>query len=304
MAHDHSHHHHHHHEITDASSGKNILFAFWVNSAFVIIELVGGLYTNSLAILSDALHDFGDSLSLGLSYYFHKKSTKRADDVFPYGYRRFSLLGAFINGLILIVSSAFIIQESVRRLWTPEQPDAQGMIILAIVGIVANGVAMLRLQKGHTLNERAVSLHFLEDVLGWVAVLIGSVVMMFADVPVLDPILSLIISGVVLYHVFKTLKATFRIMLQATPENIDQSEIRKKLLSIEGIKGIHDVRNWSLDGLYNVMTLHVVVGDNRTASELEKIKHEVRHCLQHLNLQHITIEIELDSSACDARDKN
>ena len=302
MAHDHSHHHHHHHEILDDDSGKNIVFAFWTNTAFVIIELVGGLYTNSVAILSDALHDLGDSLSLGLSYYFHKKSRQRPDELFHYGYRRFSLLGAFINGLILIVSSAFIVQESVRRLWTPEQPDTRGMLILAVVGIVANGIAMLRLQKGKSLNERAVSLHFLEDVLGWVAVLIGSVVMMFTHLPVLDPILSLIISAVVLYHVFKTLRATFKILLQATPENIDQQEIRKKLLSIQGIIGIHDVRNWTLDGMYNIMTLHVVVGDNQTAADFENIKSEVRHCLQHLNLQHITIEIERNSTRCDERE--
>jgi cobalt-zinc-cadmium efflux system protein len=301
MGHDHTH-HSHHHEITE-SDGKNIVFAFWINTAFVVIELVGGFFTNSVAILSDALHDLGDSLSLGLTYYFHKKSKKNRDEAYQYGYRRFSLLGAFINGTILIVSSAFIIQESVRRLLQPEQPDAKGMAVLAVIGIAANGIAMLRLRRGNTLNEKAVSLHFLEDVLGWVAVLIGSIVMMFAVVPILDPILSLIISAIVLYHVYQTLKATFRILLQASPETIDQSEIRKKVLLINGIKDIHDVRSWTMDGLYNIITLHVVVADNKTAEELEGIKAEVRHCLQHLNIQHITIEVELDSSACEVKDQ-
>jgi cobalt-zinc-cadmium efflux system protein len=302
MAHGHSHHDHHQHEVTDLD-GKNIVFAFWINTAFVVIELAGGFFTNSVAILSDALHDLGDSLSLGLTYYFHKKSKKNRDASFPYGYRRFSLLGAFINGTILIVSSAFIIQESITRLWQPEQPDAKGMAVLAVIGIVANGIAMLRLRKGNSLNEKAVSLHFLEDVLGWIAVLIGSIVMIFATVPVLDPVLSLIISAIVLYHVYQTLKATFRIFLQASPETVDQDKIRESLLSISSIKNIHDVRSWSLDGRYNIITLHVVVADNKTARELEAIKAEVRHRLQHLNIQHITIEVELDSSACDARNQ-
>jgi cobalt-zinc-cadmium efflux system protein len=302
MAHGHSHHDHHHHEINE-SGGENIVFAFWINSAFVVIELVGGFLTNSVAILSDALHDLGDSLSLGLTYYFHKKSKKIRDESFHYGYRRFSLLGAFINGTILILSSAFVIQESVRRLWNPEQPDAKGMALLAIIGILANGIAMFRLRRGTSLNEKAVSLHFLEDVLGWVAVLIGSIVMLFANVPVLDPILSLVISAIVLYHVYQTLRATFRIFLQASPETIDQAKIRESLLSISSIKDIHDVRSWSLDGRYNIITLHVVVADTKSAKELEAIKAEVRHCLQHLNIQHITIEVELDSSTCEAKDE-
>jgi cobalt-zinc-cadmium efflux system protein len=302
MAHGHSHHDHHQHGLNESDS-KNIVFAFWINSAFVLIELLGGFLTNSVAILSDALHDLGDSLSLGLTYYFHKKSKKNRDDSFHYGYRRFSLLGAFINGTILILSSAFVIQESVRRLWNPEQPDAKGMALLAIIGILANGVAMLRLRRGASLNEKAVSLHFLEDVLGWIAVLIGSIVMIFASVPVLDPILSLMISAIVLYHVYQTLRATFRIFLQASPETIDQAKIRQSLLSISSIKDIHDVRSWSLDGRYNIITLHVVVADTKTVKELEAIKEEVRHRLQHLNIQHITIEVELDSSACEAKNQ-
>lgn len=297
MGHDHHHHHHAHHD----SSGGNIVFAFWLNTIFAVVEIAGGFYTNSVAILSDAVHDLGDSLSLGLAYYFQKKSEKKGDVKFSYGYKRFSLLGAFINSVVLTVSSVFIINESVGRLFLPEQPDTRGMLILAILGIVVNGVAMLRLQKGTSINEKVVSLHFLEDVLGWCAVLIGSIVMMFADVPVLDPVLSIMISAFILWNVYKNLKATFRILLQGSADNISEAEIKKKVLTIPGVKDIHDTHSWTLDGRYNIMTLHVVVDEKFSLEQMQSTKAEVRHCLQHFNLQHITIEMELENQECEMK---
>lgn len=163
MAHDHA---HHHLDLEAAGSSRNIAVAFWINTVFALIEIVGGFYTNSMAILSDAVHDLGDSLSLGFAYYFQKKSLQKRDETYTYGYRRFSLLGAFINSAILIVGSAFIIQESLSRFYDPQQPDARGMLVLAILGIAVNGYAMLRLRRGGSINERVVGLHFVEDVLG------------------------------------------------------------------------------------------------------------------------------------------
>jgi cobalt-zinc-cadmium efflux system protein len=298
MAHDH--HHHHDHTGEDLASG-NIVFAFWVNTIFALIEIVGGFYTNSVAILSDAVHDLGDSLSLGLAYYFQKKSQRQRDVKFNYGYKRFSLLGAFINSVVLTVSSIFIVSESIQRLSNPQQPDARGMLILAIIGIAANVIAMLRLQKGKSINERVVSLHFLEDILGWCAVLIGSIVMMFTNLPILDPILSILISAFILWNVYKNLKATFRILMQGSPENFSEKEIRSKVLTIPGVKDIHDTHSWTLDGRYNIMTLHVVVDQKFSLSQIQKTKEEVRHCLQHFNLQHITIEMELENQECEMK---
>ena len=297
MAHDH---HHHHHTEEELARG-NIVFAFWINTAFALVEIVGGFYTNSVAILSDAVHDLGDSLSLGLAYYFQKKSLQKSDVRYTYGYKRFSLLGAFINSLVLTVSSIFIISESVRRLFDPQQPDSTGMMILALIGILANALAMLRLRKGKSINEKVVSLHFLEDVLGWCAVLAGSIVMMFADVPVLDPILSIGISLFILWNVYKNLKATFRILFQGSPEHINEAELNKKLATIPGVRGIHDTHAWSLDGRYNIMTLHVVVNEKFSLAEIQTTKEAVRHSLQHLNFQHITIEVELENEECAMR---
>lgn len=295
MAHDHA---HHHHGFDEEEKPKSIITAFWLNTAFAIFEIAGGFYTNSVAILSDAVHDFGDSISLGLAYYFHKKSRRKGDQKFDYGYQRFSLLGAFVNSLILIVSSAFIIRESILRLFEPEAPDARGMLIFAIVGISVNGYALLRLKKGGSINERVVALHFLEDVLGWVAVLIGSAVMMFADVPVLDPALSLLIAGYILLNVYKNLKATFWILLQARPESLKEEQIRKKVLAIPGVKDLHDLHFWTMDGRYNVMTLHVVVEESQSVEQREHIKRKVKHELEHLQVRHSTVEIESENSHC------
>lgn len=297
MAHNHSHSHHHHHVDSDGKTG-NIVIAFWLNTFFALFEIAGGFYTNSVAILSDAVHDLGDSLSLGFAYYFQKKSQQKGDAVYTYGYRRFSLLGAFINSLILIISSVFIIRESIGRIFQPEPPDAAGMVVLAIIGVAVNGYALLRLRRGNSINERVVALHFVEDVLGWLAVLIGSIVMLFADVPVLDPILSLLIAGYILFNVFRNLRATFVILLQRRPDNVSEINIRKKILSIPGVKDLHDLHFWTMDGVYNVMTLHVVVDGNQTVDQREQIKRTVKHELEHLNVQHSTVEIESEGQNC------
>lgn len=294
MAHGHHHHHHHH----EHQSSRNIAVAFFLNTGFALLEIVGGLYTNSMAILSDAVHDLGDSLSLGFAWYFERKSRKERDEHCTYGYRRFSLLGAFINAVILLVSSIFIIRESVMRLFVPEQPDAKGMAVLALFGVAVNGYALFRLRKGSSINERVVALHFIEDVLGWVAVLIGSIVMMFANVPVLDPILSLLIAGYILYNVFRNMRETFNILMQRKPDRIDESEIRKMILAVPGVKDLHDVRFWTMDGQYNVMTLHVVVEETQTVEQREQIKKEVKHQLQHLDISHTTVEIESEDHPC------
>lgn len=296
MAHDHGHHHHHH--TGENEKPKNIIIAFWLNTVFALLEIAGGLYTNSVAILSDAVHDLGDSLSLGLAYYFHKKSRQEKDDLFNYGYRRFSLLGAFINSLILIISSVFIIRESVSRMFAPEQPDATGMVVLALIGIAVNGIAFLRLKRGGSINEKVVALHFVEDILGWVAVLIGSVVMIFVYVPILDPILSVLIAAYILFNVYKNLQTTFRILLQRRPDTVDENTIRKNVLSIPGVRDLHDLHFWTMDGQYNVMTLHVVVADDQSIEQREYIKEQVKHSLQHLEIQHTTVEIESENARC------
>jgi cobalt-zinc-cadmium efflux system protein len=299
-SHDHSHHHHHHGHHHGAT--KNLKVAFFLNIGFAILEIIGGLLTNSMAILSDALHDLGDSLSLGLAWYLEKVSSRDTDRAYSYGYARFSVLGAFINSVILIVGCIFILQNAIPRLLHPEPSDAKGMIVFALIGIAVNGAAVLRLRKGSTLNERVVAIHLLEDVLGWVAILIGSVVMLFAHVPILDPILSVAIMGWVLFNVFRNLGKTLRIFLQGTPKQLEKAAIETEIAALEGVEGIHDLHVWTLDGQYNVATLHVVVKIPMTLEETEAVKRRVRHALQHLGIEHATIEIEAEGIECELGD--
>lgn len=235
----HGHHHalgHHHHSATG-----NIKVAFWLNISFALFELVGGFFTSSIAILSDALHDFGDALSLGVAWYLQKLSERGRDARFSYGYKRFSLLGALFISVVLIVGSIFVLTAAAKRLIEPGEPKAGWMLVIAIVGLVVNGVAALRVSKGHSFNERAVMLHLLEDVLGWAAVLIVSVVMVFVHLPILDPILSIAISCWVLFNVVRTLIGTFKVFLQGVPTDIDLPALEQAIAEVPEVLSTHDV---------------------------------------------------------------
>nr|BFF40872.1 cation diffusion facilitator family transporter [Tenacibaculum mesophilum] len=232
---------------------------------------------------------------------FSKKSTKKATKKYSYGYKRFSLLGAIINSIVLVIGSVFIIKEAIPRVINPENADAKGMMWLAVLGIIVNGAAVLKLKKGTSINERVVSLHLLEDVLGWGVVLIASIVMQFWDVPVLDPVLSIAIAGFVLYNVYKNIKESLRVILQGTPENISVEEIQQRIVSMKDVEGIHDCHLWTMDGEYNVFTAHLVLKDKEVSWEKgHKIKQEIKQVLHDdFHLEHITLELEFTSQECD-----
>lgn len=288
-----------HHHDQHQHSLKNISVAFFLNLAFTIIELIGGLLTNSLAILSDALHDLGDSLSLGMSWWFEKVSSKKRTKIYSYGYRRFSLLAALINSIILLVGSTIILSTAIPKIFDPGNPDAQGMLLIAILGVVFNGLAVLRLKQGHSLNEKVVRLHLLEDVLGWIAVLIVSIIMNFYYLPVLDPVLSVGISAFIVYNAVKSLLNSLKIMLQAVPEEVELSHIEKLLRDIEGVKSVHDTHIWTLDGRYNILTIHLVIDKNLDTQEMICIKNKARQIAKENQIQHATLEIGLEGEECE-----
>jgi|TARA_B100000780_G_scaffold277009_1_gene246777 cobalt-zinc-cadmium efflux system protein len=292
----------HNHNHSHNYSEGNVKVAFFLNLAFTIIEIIGGLYTNSLAILSDALHDLGDSLSLGLSWYFQKLSKKGRTKTFSYGYKRFSLLGAIINSIVLVAGSIFILTKAIPELFNPGETNVEGMLYLSILGIVVNGAAVFKLRKGESLNEKVVSLHLLEDVLGWVAVLIGSVIMMYTDAPFIDPLLSVLISLFVLYNVYKNLKKSLLVILQGIPEEISIDDIRQKLKNISKVTDIHDCHAWSMDGQYNILTLHLRLDKDYKLSEQAKLKEQVRTQLKDESINHITIEFEAQGENCELED--
>ena len=279
--------------MSKENSTKNIRTAFFLNLAFAFVELIGGIITNSVAILSDAVHDFGDSISLAIAWALQKKSNKAKDDKYSYGYKRFSLLSSVILSGILLVGSILILVEAIGRLFNPQEVNAQGMLWLSILGIIVNGLAALSVKRGKTLNERAVFLHIMEDVLGWIGVLVISIVMIFVNLPILDPILSISITIWVLYNVYKNLKATFNILLQAFPKNVDVKKLTKEIEAIDNVISIHDLHIWTQDGNSHVMTLHIVAEKN-----YETIKNKVREIANTFNIDHVTIELEGEDSAC------
>lgn len=288
------HHDHHSHN----QSGKNLSIAFFLNLGFTILEFFGGLYVNSIAIISDAVHDLGDSLSLGTAWYLDKKSKQASDKKFSFGYTRFSLLGALINSVVLIVGSVYVIYEAIGRIGHPEHSDAQGMLILAVIGILVNGYAAWKMSSGKTLNEKVVSWHLLEDLLGWVAVLIVAVVLQFKDILYLDPVLSLLITCFILWGVFRRLKETVVIFLQAVPGDIDLQEIEKRMLSIEHVQSLHHTHIWSLDGDRHVFTTHIKLERLDNFDQLLTVKEEVKSILDEYSFEHYTIETELDKESC------
>lgn len=281
---------------------NNIRFAFFLNFFFTFLEFVGGYLTNSLAIASDALHDLGDSFALGMAWYLEKTAQKPSSKQFSYGYKRFSLLGALINCLILIGGSVFISWQAIVRLLHPEPSNASGMLVFAILGIVVNAWGAWKLHDHHTHNESIVHWHLIEDLLGWCAVLIASAIMHFYPSNYIDPVLSLGITLFILFGALKKLSKTFRLFLQGTPGNIDLNGFISACLNHANIIALHDYHLWSLDGNEMILTTHIVVKDGLSQGELVNIKTHVKNAAQVLGISHCTLEIELESETCEIKD--
>lgn len=294
-AHNHAHHDHSH-------GIGNIRLAFFLNLGFTVFEIVGGFYTNSMAILSDAIHDLGDSFSLGLAWYLEGKATSVREDRYTYGRRRYSLLGTLINTVVLIIGSLFILSEAVPRLLNPEHSNATGMIAFAIVGVLVNGAAVLRLRRDSSFNARVVGWHLLEDVLGWIAVLVVAIVMYFRDIHILDPILSILITLYVLANVLKNLKATLSLFLQAVPEGMNLEPFEDDVRELDGVQTTHHTHVWSLDGEHQVLTMHVVVSPSAAKEDVVRIKTQVREMSQRFHPAHLTIEIDYADEDCSMND--
>ena len=309
--HDHAEHRHHHHESHSHghhshqglhshhySESSNIALAFWLNFCFAIIEIVGGILTNSVAIIADAIHDLGDSLAIAFAWIASKVATKQPTERYSYGFRRWSLLSALISGLILLSGSAWVMYEAIPRLWQPQLPHTGGMFALAILGISINGLAVLRLRKGHTQNEKILSWHLLEDVLGWVAVLIGAVVMYFTGWAWLDPALCIGFSLFILFNVLKNLRQTLSLFLQVSPDPALQHAIVQQLTELDFVNALHHVHLWSLDGEQHVLTMHVEITTPADFSQQLLFKNRIAKVLAPYKLSHTTVEFELSGEPC------
>lgn len=272
---------------------KNIFIAFILNLLFAVFEFLGGIFTGSVAILSDALHDMGDALSIGISYFFEKKSKRQPDSIYTYGYVRYSVIGGLITTLILIFGSLAVIYNAVHRIFNPTEINYNGMIILSVLGATVNLIAAYFTREGASVNQKAVNLHMLEDVLGWIIVLIGAVVMKFTDFSLIDPILSVTVAVFILINAIKNLKEIFEILLQKVPDGVSLEEIKEHILETNGISDVHHIHIWTDNGQSLYATMHI-----KTNEDFLTIKHKVRQELKIHGITHATLELESEKEDC------
>jgi cobalt-zinc-cadmium efflux system protein len=276
--------------------------AFFLNLGFALIEVVGGIYTNSLAILSDSLHDLGDSLAIGFSWWMEGRAHRPSRGRFSYGYRRLSLLAALVNAVVLIVGSLVILAQAIPRLFNPEPSNARGMFLLAVLGIAVNGAAVLRLRGSRGLNAQMIAWHLTEDVLGWLAILIVSLSLMVTEIEILDPLLSILITVYVLVNVIRNVRKTVAIFLQAAPADLDIHAVEHELAAIPNVRSTHHTHAWSLDGEHHVLTTHLVVPSDASKADVVRVKTEALSLLRRIDLEHTTIEIEYEDENCRMRE--
>ena len=277
---------HDHHK----KAGENLAFVFFMNLAFNIIVIIGGLATNSMAILADCIHDMSDTISIAIAWFLERVSQKESSDSYSYGYQRFSILGAVLISVFVIVMALIILQEAIPRIFAPESVDAGGMLIVALIGLVFKSISVYRLHDGETFNEKAILFHQLGDVFEWIAILILSLILMFWDgAPYLDPFVSIGIALWLIFNLGRNLIRAVKVLLQKTPDNFDVDEFKAQILKIDGVNAIDDFHVWSLDGIDSVMTLKV---DVDFAGNAEEIKKEIYSISNKYHVVDITVEFD------------
>ena len=279
-------------------SEKRIFISFILNFIFTIFEFIGGLITNSVALLSDSIHDLGDSISMAIAIVLEKKSKKKPDFDYTYGYYRYSLLGAMISAVILLIGSTIIIIESIKRLINPELIKAELVIYFAIFGVIVNGLAAYNIAKGKSINEKVISLHLLEDLIGWVILLIGAIIIHFTDIMILDSILSILFTLFIIYHVIKNIKKVVYIFLEKVPKGFSITDLTNKLSQVDMVKEIHHVHLWSLEGSIPLITFHAKLEDDLTPNEITEVQIKLKKLLIDSGINHSTIQIEFNGNEC------
>ena len=274
------------------NSQKNMYLAFLLNLFFSAFELIGGVLTGSAAILSDAVHDLGDAASIGFACLLEKKSTRPPDDTHTYGYGRYAALGGLLTTLILVAGSVFAIYGAVRRLILPTPIHYNGMLLFAAAGVIVNTAAAVLTCHGGTLNHRAVNLHMLEDVLGWVVILVGAIVMRFTDFTMLDSLLSIGVAVFILVHAVDNLREALDLFLDRAPRGISVTDLRACASGVEGVTHVYHIHLRALNEQTCDATLHVVTDGNPQA-----VKAELRRRLSELGIHHVTIEVDIASES-------
>ncbi|MBE6585814.1 MAG: cation transporter [Ruminococcaceae bacterium] len=272
---------------------KSIWIAFALNLIFSAFEFVGGIWSGSVAIVTDAVHDMGDAVTIGTAFFLEKKSRKQPDENYTYGYTRYSAVGGAITNLMLLFGSVMVVCNAVARIIHPSEINYNGMIVFAIVGVFVNLGVVFLTRRGESLNQKAVHLHMLEDVLGWIIVLVGAIVMRFTDFHIIDPLMSIGVAIFIFLSAIWNMKEVLDLFLEKTPHNMDISKLKTDVDKIEGVLGVHHIHVWSMDGHNHYATMHIVA--DRCSHDL---KDQVRKELKKYGIGHATLELETEGEYC------
>ena len=280
---------------------RAVWLAFFLNLSYAIVEFIAGGVFGSSAVLADSVHDLGDAIAIGISAFLESISNRKEDSHYTLGYKRFSLLGALITAVILMTGSVFIILENLTKLFHPQPVNDEGILWLGIIAVTINVLASLVVRKGKTKNESILSLHFLEDTLGWIAVILMAVILPFTDWYILDPLLSLVISFFILSKAIPRFWSTLKIFLDAVPEGVDIKQVKSDLEKLDRVTSVNQLNLWTMDGLEKNAIIHVCL---KRIEDMEASKTAIRHYLKDIGFHNITIEVDSDqaSHACHKRD--
>lgn len=291
------------HNHTHGANKKVLLISFFIITSYMIVEAIGGYITNSLALLSDAGHMLSDSISLGIALLAFTFSEKVANSSKTYGYKRFEILAAVLNGVTLILIALFIFYEAIKRFANPPEVATNGMLIISSIGLAVNILVAWIMMRGsdtkENLNMRGAYLHVISDMLGSVGAIVAALLIMFFDWGWADPLASVIVAALVLRSGYFVTKASLHILMEGTPQNVSIDEIVKTIEQDKEVIGVHDLHIWSITSGLNALSCHVVVEGQMTITEGETLQHRIEHDLQHKNIQHVTIQLESASHKHD-----
>jgi cobalt-zinc-cadmium efflux system protein len=294
MEHDHS---HHHHSPTLTNVGRAFIIGIVLNMTFVVIEFLSGFYTNSLALLSDAGHNLSDVATLGLSLFAFRISKRKATPTYTYGFHKSTILASLINAVILLIAVGSIGWEAIQRFISPEETQGKVISIVAGIGIVINAVSAFLFfrDKEKDLNVKGAYLHLALDAVVSAGVVIAGLIISYTGLKWIDPLISLVIMAVVIYSTWGLLTESLKLSLDAVPYAINVEEVRKKMLKTNGIRSIHHIHIWAMSTTRNAMTAHLILEKGLTDKEVAEIKHKMKHHLEHMNIQHVTLETEIEA---------
>ena len=275
--------------------------AFFLNLSYAIVEFIAGGIFGSSAVLADSVHDLGDAIAIGISAFLETISNREEDRQYTLGYKRFSLLGALVTAVILITGSILVILENITKLFNPQPVNDEGILWLGIIAVSINLLASLVVRKGKTKNESILSLHFLEDTLGWLAVILMAIILRFTDWYILDPILSLVISIFILTKAIPRFWSALKIFLDAVPEGVDIKQVKNDLEQLDHVVSVNQLNLWTMDGLEKNAIVHVCL---KEIEQMETCKEFIRNLLKDCGFQNITIEVDADLETHQAHKRN